>query len=98
MATVRSKMFPMPDMPNDLTVRQYAKPDDCDLVTIGWLPAKSYTDLRYCVYVQQYDSNNGVDFSVKPDQCELSNGNYYRRRDIVSNYPKTTRCYTGVTE
>lgn len=99
MATVRPKIFPMPDMPNDLSIRQYSKPDDCNSVTIGWLPAKSYTNnLRYCVYVQQYNPNTGIDFLVKPNQCELSNSNYYRRRDIVNNYRKTIRCYTGETE
>ncbi|VVC33726.1 Fibronectin type III,Immunoglobulin-like fold,Protein of unknown function DUF2369 [Cinara cedri] len=98
MATVRPKMFPMPDMPNDLSIRQYSKPDDCNSVTIGWLPAKSYTDLRYCVYVQQYNYNNGVDFAVKPDQCESSYGNYHKKRDTVNNYRKTTRCYIGEKE
>lgn len=97
MATVRPKMFPMPDMPSDLSVKQYVKSDDCQSVTIGWLSAKSNTNLQYCVYVQEYKQSNSVDFSVKPDQCALPSVNS-RRRDIDTNFRRKKRCYIGGKE
>lgn len=95
MATARPMMFPMPDVPNDLSIQQYPKPDDCKSVTIGWLPAKSSTNLKYCVYLlKPTPSNTILDFSAKPNQCELSYGNI-RRRDIDNAYPRKIRCYIG---
>lgn len=94
MATVREMKFPMPDMPKDLTVKPFDQTDDCNSVTIRWLTTKSNTDLRYCVSVQNYSQNN-IDFSNKPDQCELSYGNS-RRRGIDNRV--RTRCYTGPKE
>lgn len=97
MATVRPMMFPMPDMPSDLSVQQYVNPDDCQSVTIGWLPAKSNTDLCYRVIVEEFnETNNNVDFSYKPDQCKLSYGNI--RRHNNSNYRGNTKCYVGKKE
>lgn len=95
MATVRPTMIPMPDMPSDLRVQQYAGPDDCKSVKIGWLSANSLTDLKYCVYVQENSNSlNSVDFSVKPDQCKVRYGKS-RRSDISNNYRTKTRCYIG---
>lgn len=95
MATVRETKFPMPDLPEDLRVKPYVQTDDCNSVQIGWLtPIKTNTDLRYCVSVQNYNQNN-IDFSTKPDQCQLSYGNN-RRRDINSR--RRTRCYIGAKE
>jgi len=86
----------MPDVPSDLSIKQYIKSDDCQSVTIGWLPARSYTDLWYCVYVQEYRHSNSVDFSVKPDQCGLS---YVKsRRRNIGGYRRKTRCYVGEKE
>lgn len=96
MATVRPALFPMPDMPNDLSIRQYVSPNDCQSVTIGWLSAKYQKDLRYCVYVQEYKPSNSVDFSVRPDQCEVSNG-IIRRRDVDTSREKF-RCYNNEKE
>lgn len=95
LATVRPKKFPMPDMPSDLTIKQYVRADDCQSVTIGWLPARSNTDLLYCVYVQEYRHSNSVDFSVKPDQCGLSS---YGRRHDTGSYRRRIRCYVGEKE
>jgi len=95
MATVRPTMIPMPDMPSDLSVRQYVGPDDCNSVKIGWLSANSLTDLKYCVYVQENSNNlESVDFSVKPDQCKVGYGKS-RRSDVSNNYRTKTRCYIG---
>lgn len=94
MVTVRPMMFPMPDMPSDLSIQQYPKPDDCKSVTIGWLPAKSHTDLKYCVYLLKSSSSNSIEFSTKPDQCQLSYGNI-RRHNVDNNYRRKIRCYTG---
>ncbi|XP_025412476.1 protein NDNF-like isoform X2 [Sipha flava] len=93
MATVRPRMFPMPDMPSDLRIQQYVKPDDCHSVTIGWLPAKSNEDLQYCVYLQNDIPNNSVDFSAKQDQCGLSYGRNWR-----GNYQRYRCWYTGEKE
>ncbi|XP_050425040.1 protein NDNF [Adelges cooleyi] len=90
MATVRQKMFPMPDMPADLSLIKYGKRNDCQSVTIGWLPAKSDRSVSYCVYVQEY--NNNVEFSTKPDQCTISNRSMVRRNNN-SNIKK--KCYFG---
>lgn len=97
MATVRPKMFPMPDMPSDLSIKQYVRSDDCQSVTIGWLSAKSNTNLQYCVYVQEYKQSNSVDFSVKPDQCALPSVGS-RKRDFDTNFRRKKRCYIGGKE
>lgn len=91
LATVRPTYFPMPDMPNDLSLKQYSEPKNCQMITIGWLPAKAQKDLRYCVYVEEYTNSNSVDFSARPDQCELSYTNI-RRHNIIHNR-KNVRCY-----
>lgn len=93
MATVRPRMFPMPDMPSDLRIQQYVKPTDCHSVTIGWLPAKSDEDLQYCVYLQNDIPSNSVDFLAKQDQCGLS----YRRK-WRGSYQRYRCWYTGEKE
>lgn len=92
MATTRPTMFPMPDMPNDLSIRQYPDPNDCKSITIGWLPAKSHRNLTYCVYLIKPSQSNSVDFLAKPNQCELSYG-YGRRRIADYVYRKKIHCY-----
>jgi len=99
MATMRPVMFPMPDMPTDLSIRQYQKPNDCKSVTIGWLPAKSHTDLKYCVYLTEDNPYKNVDFSAKPNQCVWLYGNSGRRNIVGNEYRRKIRCYnSGETE
>ncbi|XP_050548742.1 protein NDNF-like [Daktulosphaira vitifoliae] len=89
LATVHPELFPMPEIPSDLSLKQYEVSNDCKSVTIGWLPAKS--DEIYCVYKWKYRYSNNIDFWPKPDQCSILYGRN-RRNDIVLSKKK---CYTG---
>ncbi|GLV39504.1 nord [Carabus blaptoides fortunei] len=71
LATTRpSVKFPLPNMPSEVQVYEYASLRRCDSVTVGWLPSPDQRAAHYCLVVREGRLREMEGYRM-PNQCGL---------------------------